>query len=46
VCGATTDPVGNTCTWTHCGYVTLPPDQFYGGCAVDYYAGALCCTTP
>ena len=46
VCGATTDPVGNTCNWTHCGYVTLQPDRFYGGCTGDYYAGALCCTTP
>jgi hypothetical protein len=46
VCGATTDPVGNTCTWTHCGYVAPSPDQFYGGCAGNYYAGALCCTPP
>ena len=46
VCASTTDGVGNTCNWTHCGYVTLPPDQFYGGCTGDYYAGALCCTGP
>jgi hypothetical protein len=46
VCGATTDPVGNTCNWTHCGYVTRAPDQYYGGCSGDYYAGALCCTSP
>ncbi len=44
VCAASTDPMGNTCTWTHCGYVTLSPDQYYGGCTGDYYAGALCCT--
>ena len=46
VCAASTDPVGNTCNWTDCGYVSLAPDQYYGGCAGDFYAGALCCTTP
>ena len=46
VCAAPTDGVGNTCYWTHCGYVTLAPDQYYGGCTGDYYAGALCCTPP
>jgi hypothetical protein len=46
VCAASTDPVGNTCNWTDCGYGSLLPDQYYGGCQGDFYAGTLCCTGP
>ncbi|MBU8896738.1 hypothetical protein KRR26_14055 [Corallococcus sp. M34] len=37
------DPEGNTCSWAHCGFNSLPPpDQYFGGCAGNLTAGALC----
>lgn len=45
VCAKTTDPVGNKCNWTGCGFgnATKPP-QYFGGCEGNPTAGALCCT--
>jgi len=42
------DPEGNTCTWTACGYNSITPKQFFGGCSSpgDLTAGALCVCTP
>jgi hypothetical protein len=39
---AGTDPEGNVCNWTHCGIDANTPDQFFGGCAGNVSAGALC----
>jgi hypothetical protein len=38
------DPDGNTCTWTACGYNSITPKRFFGGCsgAFDATAGTLC----
>lgn len=44
VCGKKTDPVGNVCNWTNCGFNTVSPNQYYGGCQSNFYAGALCCS--
>jgi hypothetical protein len=50
-CGATpmrvctaagTDAEGNQCNWQHCGLEASAPDQFFGGCAGNLTAGALC----
>jgi uncharacterized protein DUF1565 len=40
----TADPDGNTCTWSACGYNSVAPKQFFGGCsgAHDDTAGTLC----
>jgi hypothetical protein len=43
VCGAQTDPLGNTCNWTGCGYSTFPPSEYFGGCNGNFTAGTLCC---
>jgi hypothetical protein len=40
-----TDPEGNTCNWTHCGFNTTSPDQFFGGCG-GVTAGVICETGP
>jgi hypothetical protein len=37
-----TDAEGNQCNWQHCGLETNTPDQFFGGCAGNTNAGALC----
>ena len=37
-----TDPEGNVCNWTHCGIDANTPDQFFGGCSGNTFAGALC----
>jgi hypothetical protein len=37
-----TDPEGNTCTWNQCGWNTVLPDHYFGGCSGGT-AGALCC---
>jgi hypothetical protein len=43
VCTATgSDPEGNVCNWQHCGLESTTPDQFFGGCAGNTTAGALC----
>ena len=47
------DADGNICNWTDCGFNTVTPDQFFGGCAISnsinpslgFTAGALCCCT-
>jgi hypothetical protein len=44
VCGAKTDQAGNSCNWTNCGYGTVSPNQYFGGCQNNAYAGALCCS--
>jgi len=38
------DPDGNTCTWSACGYNSIAPKQFFGGCSgvADATAGTLC----
>lgn len=36
------DPFGNTCHWTHCGFGSKQPDQYFGGCTHDLKAGVLC----
>jgi hypothetical protein len=36
------DPEGNQCNWQHCGIEANAPDQFFGGCAGNTNAGALC----
>lgn len=46
VCAATTDPNGNTCNWVNCGYNATSPNDYYGGCQGNTYAGALCCAPP
>ena len=43
VCTASgTDIEGNQCNWTHCGLDSTTPDQFFGGCAGNTTAGAVC----
>jgi hypothetical protein len=37
-----TDPLGNTCNWSECGYTTVSPNQHYGGCSPTNTAGTLC----
>jgi parallel beta-helix repeat protein len=46
--GNVTDPEGNTCSWTGCGFNTVSPNQHFGGCSgsADNQAGTLCCTSP
>ena len=45
ICTASgTDPEGNHCNWTHCGWELNSPDQFFGGCGGT--AGTLCMTGP
>ncbi|TQF15277.1 hypothetical protein FJV41_14470 [Myxococcus llanfairpwllgwyngyllgogerychwyrndrobwllllantysiliogogogochensis] len=47
VCRSTgTDAEGNTCNWVNCGFGALPPpNQYFGGCAGNPTAGALCVPT-
>lgn len=43
VCTATgSDPHGNTCNWTNCGYGYTTPNHYFGGCVGNTTAGALC----
>lgn len=35
--------VTNSCNWTGCGYLTNSPNEYFGGCAGNTYAGTLCC---
>lgn len=45
ICTASgTDPEGNTCNWTHCGWNANSPDQLFGGCGAT--AGTLCMSGP
>jgi hypothetical protein len=43
ICSAPTDPEGNTCSWTGCGFESVTPNRYFGGCDADATAGALCC---
>lgn len=43
VCGGNPDPLGNTCTWSNCGYIQYQPNHYFGGCNDNTTAGALCC---
>lgn len=43
VCRGNTDPLGNQCNWTDCGYQSKDPDQEFGGCLNNPTAGTLCC---
>jgi hypothetical protein len=40
-----TDGFGNSCNWTGCGLNTTT-NQYFGGCAGNTTAGALCCPAP
>jgi hypothetical protein len=37
-----TDPEGNVCNWTDCGFGATNPDEYFGGCAGNTTAGTLC----
>jgi hypothetical protein len=37
-----TDPEGNTCTMTNCGFRSASPSEFFGGCVGNASAGTLC----
>lgn len=43
VCAGATDPLGNTCNWYDCGFNTVSPNEYFGGCNSNYTAGTLCC---
>ena len=43
VCAGKLDLLGNSCNWTGCGYLTISPSQYFGGCEGNNTAGALCC---
>ena len=43
VCSGGTDPLGNKCNWTECGYNKTTPHDYFGGCNNNHTAGALCC---
>lgn len=40
-----TDPEGNACTWSNCGYGSNTPNYYFGGCSgsSNTTAGTLCC---
>jgi len=45
--GTVTDPEGNVCNWTACGFNSVSPNAYFGGClgAVgSNTAGVLCCS--
>jgi hypothetical protein len=46
VCGSASDPEGNACNWTGCGFGATTPNQYFGGCVNNHTAGALCCVAP
>jgi hypothetical protein len=39
-----TDPEGNTCNWTACGFNSVSPNAYFGGCSGNNTAGVLCCS--
>ncbi|MDI3290427.1 serine hydrolase domain-containing protein [Polyangium sp. 15x6] len=43
VCSGNSDAEGNSCTWTGCTYENETTPNFFGGCASNPSAGALCC---
>ncbi len=43
VCTTTgSDSEGNTCAWTQCGLYANAPNQFFGGCNDNSFAGTVC----
>jgi hypothetical protein len=44
ICAGKTDPLGNQCHWTDCGFNAVAPNQYFGGCTGNKTAGAVCCT--
>ena len=34
----------NTCNWEGCGFNDEAPNEYFGGCNGNLYAGALCCS--
>ena len=40
--GRVTDPVGGTCDLHDCGFETLAPNNYFGGCTTNRTAGTLC----
>ncbi len=43
VCAGQSDPLGNKCNWTWCGYYKPQPHDYFGGCSDNKTAGTLCC---
>jgi hypothetical protein len=43
VCGASPDALGNYCRWEGCGFQSLKPNEYFGGCQGNKTAGTLCC---
>ena len=40
--GRVTDPVGGTCDLHDCGFETIMPNNYFGGCTTNRTAGTLC----
>ncbi len=43
VCAGASDPEGNTCDYIDCGFETVRPNEYFGGCGGSGTAGTLCC---
>jgi hypothetical protein len=43
--GTSADPEGNVCNWANCGYFSVSPNEYFGGCFGNTTAGALCVAT-
>jgi len=43
VCAGASDPLGNKCQWTGCGYQNSKKNHRFGGCNGNLTAGSLCC---
>jgi hypothetical protein len=41
--GSSIDPENNVCNWWNCGFDSLTPNQYFGGCSGNTTAGTLCC---
>jgi hypothetical protein len=41
--GNATDPNGNMCNWSNCGYEANTPNDHFGGCEGNTTAGTVCC---
>lgn len=42
VCAGNPDPEGNLCNWLNCGFGSVLPSHFFGGCNGNNTAGGLC----
>ena len=42
ICSGATDPEGNVCNWTGCGYEAFS-NSYFGGCYANATAGTACC---